>query len=199
MLDTVTLATGDLGDVAHAARSSVRTLFAPKPLTVKEVFRTLHTIAKLKVGLRQTPRLPAMTGRHGARPFHTALVTAPSQGKGSQKQKQALVHKLIVSCRGPETRFLVRTLIANLRVGAVGLTTQVALAHAVRWHYDVRHGRCAAWCRLVDPIRQRRIRKLTLLCPAQPFAGGSGTGRQGLLCAAPQLGYNSAGLGRRRD
>lgn len=54
------------------------------------------------------------------------------------RQKQALVHKLIVSCRGPETRFLVRTLLANLRVGAVGLTIQVALAHAVVRHFEVR-------------------------------------------------------------
>ncbi|EGD76243.1 hypothetical protein PTSG_11661 [Salpingoeca rosetta] len=92
---------GDLGDVAFKARSSVRTLFRPRPLQIKALFRDLHRIAVMK-------------------------------GPGSVKQKQALVHKLLVSCRGPEIRFLVRTLISNLRIGAVGLTLQVAVGHAIR-------------------------------------------------------------------
>eukprot|EP00730_Choanoeca_flexa_P006137 TRINITY_DN12092_c0_g1_i2.p1 TRINITY_DN12092_c0_g1~~TRINITY_DN12092_c0_g1_i2.p1 ORF type:complete len:1489 (+),score=272.53 TRINITY_DN12092_c0_g1_i2:30-4496(+) len=92
--------TGDLGDVAARALKSQRALFKPKPLTIKGVFKALHSIAG-------------------------------SKGKGSQAAKRAIVHKLIIACDGPEARFIVRTLIANLRTGAVGLTIHTAIGHAM--------------------------------------------------------------------
>eukprot|EP00045_Choanoeca_perplexa_P016616 m.225524 g.225524 ORF g.225524 m.225524 type:complete len:1472 (+) comp17310_c0_seq1:157-4572(+) len=92
--------TGDLGDVAARALRSQKTLFKPKPLTIKGVFRSLHTIASQK-------------------------------GKGSQALKRSIVHKLILACDGPEARFIVRTLIANLRTGAVGLVVHTSIGHAM--------------------------------------------------------------------
>lgn len=41
--------TGDLGDVAHRGRTHIRTLAAPKPLTILGVYKTLRTIAEMKV------------------------------------------------------------------------------------------------------------------------------------------------------
>ena len=55
---------------------------------------------------------------------------ARSKGSGAAKTKQALVEKLLVAARGEETRFLVRTLGQNLRVGAVR-TPLAALARAM--------------------------------------------------------------------
>lgn len=92
--------TGDAGDVAFAAKSSLRTLVAHKPLTILGVYRTLMQIAH-------------------------------SKGQGSVKLKQSLVEKLLVSANGEETRFLVRTLVQNLRVGAVRTTMLSALARAM--------------------------------------------------------------------
>ncbi|KAI7850107.1 ATP-dependent DNA ligase [Circinella umbellata] len=39
---------GDWGDVAYAVKTSVRTIFEPKPLTITGVFDTLHTVASVE-------------------------------------------------------------------------------------------------------------------------------------------------------
>ena len=58
------------------------------------------------------------------------LKIAHAKGPGAAKTKQAVVEKLLVAARGEETRFLVRTLGQNLRVGAVR-TSLAALARAM--------------------------------------------------------------------
>ncbi len=90
---------GDWGDVAYAAKVSVRTLMEPKPLTIGKVYNTLSSISKLK-------------------------------GSGVVDQKTDLVKKLLISCKGEEIRYLTRTLVQNLRIGAVKTTCLIALAHA---------------------------------------------------------------------
>ncbi|KAI8376118.1 ATP-dependent DNA ligase [Radiomyces spectabilis] len=90
---------GDWGDVAFAAKASVRTIVKPKPLTVREVFQTLHAIAGVK-------------------------------GKGGVDTKAGLVRRLLLSAVGEEVRFIVRTLVAHLRIGAVRTTVLIALARA---------------------------------------------------------------------
>lgn len=55
---------------------------------------------------------------------------ANASGLGAAKTKQAIVEKLLVSAQGEETRFLVRTLCQNLRVGAVR-TSLTALGRAM--------------------------------------------------------------------
>ncbi|CAG8632395.1 373_t:CDS:10, partial [Ambispora leptoticha] len=90
---------GDWGDVAYAAKVSVRTLFKPRPLYIRMVYKTLLDISKLK-------------------------------GNGVVDQKTDLVKKLLVPCKGEEVRYLTRTLIGNLRVGAVGKSVLISLARA---------------------------------------------------------------------
>ena len=91
---------GDAGDVAFHAKSNIRTLMPSPPLVVTGVYGTLKRIA----GLRG--------------------------GAGVGAQKQALCTKLLVAARGEETRFLVRTFVSHLRIGAVRLTNTAALARA---------------------------------------------------------------------
>ncbi|KAI0645719.1 ATP-dependent DNA ligase [Trametes meyenii] len=55
---------------------------------------------------------------------------AGAKGSGAAKTKQGVVEKLLVAAKGEETRFLVRTLSQNLRVGAVR-TSLAALARAM--------------------------------------------------------------------
>ena len=59
------------------------------------------------------------------------LKIAEAKGAGASKQKQSMVEKLLVSAKGEETRYLVRTLGQNLRVGAVRTSILTALARAV--------------------------------------------------------------------
>lgn len=81
-------ALGDPGDVAFAAKSSVRTLIPHPALTVVGVYETLLKISR-------------------------------AQGQGAARIKQSLVEKLLLSAKGEEPRYLVRTLCQHLRVGAV--------------------------------------------------------------------------------
>jgi DNA ligase-1 len=52
------------------------------------------------------------------------------KGQQSGKTKGDIVRKLMVQARGEETRFLVRSLVGNLRIGAVRLTLLTSLARA---------------------------------------------------------------------
>lgn len=51
--------------------------------------------------------------------YDTLLQISRAQGQGAAKVKLSLVEKLLLSAKGEEPRYLVRTLCQNLRVGAV--------------------------------------------------------------------------------
>ncbi|KAL4810558.1 ATP-dependent DNA ligase [Aspergillus unguis] len=92
---------GDAGDVAFEAKKRQSfTLVKPKPLSIKGVYQSLIKIAS-------------------------------SKGSGSQEFKQRIVEKLLQDTRGAEeSRYVVRTLVQNLRIGAVKTTMLIALARA---------------------------------------------------------------------
>ena len=92
---------GDAGDVAFEAKKTQSfTLRKPKPLSIKGVFQSLVKIAN-------------------------------SKGTGSVENKQRIVEKLVQDARGAEeSRYIVRTLVQHLRIGAVKTTMLIALARA---------------------------------------------------------------------
>ncbi|KAK4990644.1 hypothetical protein LTR50_002344 [Elasticomyces elasticus] len=92
---------GDAGDVAFEAKKRQSlTLRKPKPLTIKNVFESLVSIANAK-------------------------------GTGCQEVKQRIVEKLVQDARGAEeSRYIVRTLVQHLRIGAVKTTMLIALSRA---------------------------------------------------------------------
>ncbi|PSN62669.1 ATP-dependent DNA ligase [Corynespora cassiicola Philippines] len=92
---------GDPGDVAFEAKKKQSfTLRKPKPLTIKSVFDSLVKIAN-------------------------------SKGNGSVETKQRIVERLVQDARGAEeSRYIVRTLVQNLRIGAVKTTLLIALSRA---------------------------------------------------------------------
>ena len=63
--------------------------------------------------------------------YQSMLKITHIKGQGAAKQKQSIVEKLLVAARGEETRFLVRTLSQNLRVGAVRTSILTAFARAL--------------------------------------------------------------------
>lgn len=93
---------GDAGDVAFEAKKrQSMTLRKPKPLTIKGVFDGLVKIANTK-------------------------------GNGSVENKQRIVDRLIQDARGAEeSRYVVRTLVQHLRIGAVKTTMLIALSRAL--------------------------------------------------------------------
>lgn len=92
---------GDAGDVAFEAKKRQSfTLRKPKPLSIKSVYQLLVKIAT-------------------------------SKGTGSVEQKQRFVERLVQDARGAEeSRYIVRTLVQHLRIGAVKTTMLIALARA---------------------------------------------------------------------
>ncbi|KAH4153749.1 DNA ligase [Parastagonospora nodorum] len=92
---------GDAGDVAFEAKKKQSfTLRKPKPLTIKAVFDSLVKIAI-------------------------------SKGNGSVENKQRIVERLVQDARGAEeSRYIVRTLVQHLRIGAVKTTMLIALSRA---------------------------------------------------------------------
>ncbi|CAI7661226.1 unnamed protein product [Penicillium viridicatum] len=99
---------GDAGDVAFEAKKRQSfTLVKPKPLRIKGVYQSLQKVAT-------------------------------SKGPGSQETKQRIVEKLLQDARGAEeSRYIVRTLVQNLRIGAVKTTMLIALARAVLYSKPV--------------------------------------------------------------
>ncbi|KAJ9486793.1 hypothetical protein VN97_g6544 [Penicillium thymicola] len=115
---------GDAGDVAFEAKKRQSfTLVKPKPLRIKGVYQSLQKIAT-------------------------------SKGPGSQETKQRIVEKLLQDARGAEeSRYIVRTLVQNLRIGAVKTTMLIALARAVLYSKPVGAGF------EVHPHRLARLKK----------------------------------------
>ncbi|CAB4494886.1 ATP-dependent DNA ligase [Rhizophagus irregularis] len=62
--------------------------------------------------------------------YNTLYSISKLKGSGVVDQKTDLVKKLLISCKGEEIRYLTRTLVQNLRIGAVKTTCLIALAHA---------------------------------------------------------------------
>jgi DNA ligase-1 len=92
---------GDAGDVAfEAKKKQAFTLRKPKPLSIKSVYQSLVKIAN-------------------------------SKGTGSVENKQRIVERLLQDARGAEeSRYIVRTLVQHLRIGAVKTTMLIALGRA---------------------------------------------------------------------
>jgi len=99
---------GDAGDVAFEAKKrQSMTLKKPKPLTIKGVFDGLFKIANTK-------------------------------GHGSVENKQRIVDRLIQDARGAEeSRYVVRTLVQHLRIGAVRTTSKSLISHATSAHIQI--------------------------------------------------------------
>ncbi|KAK6541194.1 hypothetical protein TWF694_008563 [Orbilia ellipsospora] len=67
----------------------------------------------------------------GVKDVYSSLVKiSQSKGTGSQETKQRIVERLLVQSRGEEVRYLARTLVQHLRIGAVKTTMLIALSRA---------------------------------------------------------------------
>ncbi|KAF3938477.1 hypothetical protein ABW19_dt0204364 [Dactylella cylindrospora] len=92
---------GDAGDAAFEAKVKQRTLQLRKPVPLS------------------------------VKDIYASLVKiSQSKGTGSQEVKQRIVERLLVGARGEEVRYLARTLVQHLRIGAVKTTMLIALSRA---------------------------------------------------------------------
>lgn len=95
---------GDLGSIGFKCKKSQSMLRAPMPLTVQGIYDTLMAIAT-------------------------------DSGQGSHGRKKAHMVRMLRSSTSPiETKFLIRTLVRNLRVGANWRSVMPALGKAILLH-----------------------------------------------------------------
>ena len=67
--------------------------------------------------------------------YQTLKQISEERGAGSAKRKKSLILKLMTSCRGSEIKYLTRTLVQNLRVGASRISILSALGRAASFHF----------------------------------------------------------------
>ncbi|KAG6777436.1 hypothetical protein POTOM_017257 [Populus tomentosa] len=141
---------GDLGDVAQVCRQTQTLLVPPPPLLIKDVFSALQKIrSELSFRRQESGKFLTSKGLFSLINFEgtvKALMGLGSQlhshfshvrfssvqtGSGSTGRKKSLIVNLMRSCREKEMKFIVRTLVRNLRIGAMMRTILPALAQAV--------------------------------------------------------------------
>jgi DNA ligase 1 len=120
---------GDLGLVAAKSRSNQRTMFKPKPLTVKAVHEGLLAIASLQGHGAQERKVNAIK-----KLLSSADAAAAAKG---QKGIDITQDKGGAS----ESKFLIRFLEGKLRLGLAEKTVIVGLAQAVVRHEAVPNGK----------------------------------------------------------
>ncbi|TPX32980.1 hypothetical protein SmJEL517_g04019 [Synchytrium microbalum] len=71
--------------------------------------------------------------------FKTLRRIADRKGAGSVNSKTDLVRKLLIAAQGEELRYVTRTLVTNLRIGATKTTALAALARAVVMEFELKN------------------------------------------------------------
>jgi DNA ligase-1 len=116
---------GDLGLVAAKSRSNQPTMFKPKPLTVRGVFKGLKDIATIEGQGSQSRKVASIKKL-------LSSADAASAGKGSKGVD--ITNEL----GGPsEAKYIVRGLEGKLRLGLAERSVLVALAQAIVFHRAV--------------------------------------------------------------
>ncbi|KAD4888374.1 hypothetical protein E3N88_20447 [Mikania micrantha] len=99
---------------------------------IRDLYNNLGDLGDVAQRCRQTQKLLAPPAPLSVRGVYSALREISVQtGSRSTMRKQNLIVNLMRSCREVEIKFIVRTLVRNLRIGAMMRTVLPALAHAI--------------------------------------------------------------------
>eukprot|EP00257_Ricinus_communis_P020858 XP_015580202.1 DNA ligase 6 [Ricinus communis] len=102
---------------------------------IRDMYNSLGDLGDVAQVFRQTQTLLAPPPHLLVKDVFCVLRKISVQtGAGSTVRKKSLIVNLMRSCREKEMKFIVRTLVRNLRIGAVMKTVLPALAQAVAMH-----------------------------------------------------------------
>lgn len=99
------------------SKNSQKTIFKPKPLTVRSVFKDLKEIAMVS---GNSVRL------HVQRSALRLISLRQSQAK-----KTGIITKLLAACKDEEAKYIIRSLEGKLRIGNAERSVLISLANAV--------------------------------------------------------------------
>lgn len=109
---------------------------------IRDLYNSLGDLGDVAQLCRQTQSLlapPAPLTIQGV--FSVLRKISVQTGSGSTVRKKSLIVNLMRSCREKEIKFLVRTLVKNLRIGAMMRTILPALAQAVVMNTSIHKGK----------------------------------------------------------
>ncbi|KAK9483242.1 hypothetical protein V1527DRAFT_445857 [Lipomyces starkeyi] len=116
------------GSILSKALKTVSGISAPALKSLYDKYGDIGDVAfEAKVSVRTLVDPPRLSIK-GV--YETLLQIAVAKGSKSQELKQKLVEKLLIRGRGEEVRYLTRTFVQHLRIGAVRTTMLTALARA---------------------------------------------------------------------
>ncbi|XP_065848576.1 DNA ligase 6 isoform X2 [Euphorbia lathyris] len=102
---------------------------------IRDMYNSLGDLGDVAQVCRQTQTLLAPPPPLLIKDVFSVLRKISVQtGSGSTTRKKSLILNLMRSCREKEMKFIVRTLVRNLRIGAMMRTVLPALAQAVAWN-----------------------------------------------------------------
>ncbi|KAJ8102239.1 hypothetical protein POJ06DRAFT_249165 [Lipomyces tetrasporus] len=116
------------GSILSKALKTVSGISGPALKTLYDKYGDIGDVAfEAKVSVRTLVDPPRLSIK-GV--YDTLVQIAVAKGNKSQDLKQKLVEKLLIRGRGEEVRYLTRTFVQHLRIGAVRTTMLTALARA---------------------------------------------------------------------
>jgi DNA ligase-1 len=115
-----------------AVSKAIQSVTGASPGKLREAYRLTGDLGDAAQLFVRNQRLLVQPKPLSIVSVHNVLQNIASQeGKGSQHQRHTLMVKLLRSCKSNEMRFLVRTLIGNMRLGANVRTVLAALATSI--------------------------------------------------------------------
>lgn len=122
----------ELGIGSQIISKAIRDVSGLTPAALKALSNKLGDAGDIAFEAKKTVRLlvqPTPLVCHSV--YSTLVGLTRLKGSGSQDKKAASVKGMLVRAQGEEVRFVTRTIVANLRIGAVRLSLLTALARAM--------------------------------------------------------------------
>lgn len=122
----------DLNIGGSTVIAAIEDAFGTSKSRLKEMYNNMGDLGDVAQACRQTQcmlSLPRPLLIHDV--FRALQQISKEGGSGSNARKKGVILSLLCSCREKETKFIVRTLVRNMRIGATMRTALPALAQAI--------------------------------------------------------------------
>ncbi|KAH9306523.1 hypothetical protein KI387_010927, partial [Taxus chinensis] len=122
----------DLNIGGSTVIAAIEDAFGTPKTRLKEMYNNMGDLGDVAQVCRQTQSMLSVPRPLSIHQVFLALQQISKEGgSGSNARKKGVILSLLRSCREKETKFIVRTLVRNMRIGAMMRTVLPALAQAI--------------------------------------------------------------------